>query len=245
MKKTKMIETYLDGSMSVEEQKKFKALLSEDKDLSADVLFYKEVNEAITDDEVHNFRGNINALAYADKKVVVEKKVLMMKYLKYPVAATILALIGLSLFQILTVKEPTELYKQYYEPYHTDLTTRSAAHTDDKSQLSFHLYQEGNYEASFEVLSNYIDQNNDDSAANFYYALNAIELKKYDLAISVFLLLEEQSYSPFSLHAKWYLAMLYLKTDQPGKAKKYLLLLSEDENIYSEKASKIRKKLKS
>ena len=245
MKKTRMIETYLDGSMSKEERKITDALLAENASFSAEIEFYRYINEAILDNEAIAFRNNIITLFDNIEPEKLKTKTPLMRYIKYPVAATILGLIGLSLFQILNLKGPEELYSMYYKPYQTDISTRSVINSTDKTQLSYILYQEGNFEVSFDILNNYLSENPDDQAARFYYALNAIELNKNELAISELNTLMENTISPFSLHAKWYLTMLYLKTDQTQKAKEYLLQLSKDDNFYREKATKILKKLKS
>lgn len=245
MKKTRTIETYLDGSMSEKERKKTDALLANNEEFSSEMELYRSINESISDDEVFDFRNNIITLFHNKKKIEVQAKPPIMRYLKYPVAATIIALIGFSLFQLLNLKGPEELYSLYYAPYQTDIATRSVINSSDKTQLSYILYQEGNYEVSFDMLSNYLSENLDDLTARFYFALNAIELNKNEIAISELMALEEHTVSPFSLHAKWYLSLLYLKSDQIEEARKHLRQLSDDENYYSEKARKILKKLKS
>ena len=245
MKKTKMIESYLDGSKEKEEREKLEILLNKDKDLFAEVELHKDINEAISDDNVFDFRNIIITLFGKKDTRKLEKKAGFMKYLKYPVAAAIIVLIGFSLFQILTFKSPSEVYQIYYKPYQTDISTRSIINSTDKIQLSYILYQEGNYEASFEILSNYLEKNIDDQAAQFYYSMNAIELDKNELAIKELLLIEENTFSPFSLHARWYLAMVYLKLNQADKARIYLEILSLEDNMYSKKAKEILKKLRS
>jgi len=231
--------------MSQEEQENTKKVLAENKELAADVQFYQSINEAIIDDEVFEFRNNISTLFGNKKQFIFQEQKPFMRYLKYPVAAVILTLIGLSLFQILTLKGPEELYSLYYKPYESDVSTRSVINSSDKIQISYILYQEGNYETSFDLLKNYLSVHQGDLTARFYYALNAIELSENDIAISEFKTIEENTISPFALHARWYLAMIYLKSDQPEKAKKYLRQLSDDENLYSAMAAKILKKLKS
>jgi len=244
MKKTKIIETYLDGSMIQEERDKMDVLLCENEELSSELELYKNINESITDTEIFDFRSKIVALSGKKNTKQADNKSRIMKKLKYPVAAAILILIGLSLYQTLVLKSSGEIYQMYYEPYQTDLSTRSAIHSGDKVELSYKLYQEGNFEASFEILHNYLKINFSDQTARFYYAMNAIELNKDELAISELLSLEEDTFSPYSLHAKWYLAMLYLKTGQNNKAKRNLKVLSAGENMYSIRAKEITRKLR-
>lgn len=244
MKETKMIETYLDGSMDKEERERISMSLNKDKEFSVAIELHKDVNESILDDEIFEFRNIIITLFDKKDTRTSGKKAQIMKYLKYPVAAIILALISLSLFQILSFKSAEEIFSIYYRPYQTDISTRSVINSTDKIQLSYILYQEGSFEVSFNILKNHLEKNADDQTAIFYYSLNAIELAKYDLAESELLLLKENAFSPFSLHARWYLAMLYLKTEQIDEAKKYLRSLSTEENMYCKKAKEILKKLR-
>jgi hypothetical protein len=245
MKKTRMIETYLDGSISKEEREKTETLIASNEEFAAEIQLYKNINDAILDDRAFEFRNNIITLFDDKKAYVIHEQKPFMRYLKYPVAAVILALIGLSLFQILTLKEPGELYSLYYKPYESDISTRSVINSSDKTQMSYILYQERNFETSFDILEKYLSVHQDDMTARFYYALNAIELNENELAISELKSIEDNAISPFALHARWYLALIYLRSDQPEKAKKYLLQLSDTENLYSDKATKILKKLKS
>ncbi|MGD2034068.1 MAG: hypothetical protein PVF73_03365, partial [Bacteroidales bacterium] len=145
---------------------------------------------------------------------------------------------------ILSFKSPQELYTVYYKPYQSDISTRSVINSADKIQLSYILYQEGNYEVSYGILKNYLKKNTD-PAARFYFALNAIELNETDIAISELLTLEDNTFTPFALHARWYLAMLYLKKNEAAKAEKYLNILAAEENMYRKRAKNILNKLRS
>ena len=110
-------------------------------------------------------------------------------------------------------------------------------------QLSYYLYQEGDYQASYEILKNYISKHFDDQTAHFYFGLNALELNLYDQAIDEFALVEQDTISPFALHARWYLAMTYLKTGNSKSARLFLQRLADNDNMYSAEAKKILKKI--
>ncbi len=245
MKHTRTIETYLDGKMNKKESEEIRVLINKNEEFSAKVNLHKDINESIKDDQIFELRNNmITLLNKKDTRRPSGEKADLMKYFKYPVAAAILVLIGFSLFQILSLKSPQEIFHLYYNPYQTDFTTRSVINSTDKIQLSYILYQEGNYEVSFEILNNYLKKNVTDQAARFYYSMNAIELDKNDLAISELSTIIEDSFTPYSLHARWYLAMVCLKTGDVEKAKKHLRILSEEDTIYSKRANTILKKLR-
>ena len=47
MKKIEMIEKYLDGTMSDSEKENFEKFLTQDEELASELIFHKELNEAI------------------------------------------------------------------------------------------------------------------------------------------------------------------------------------------------------
>ena len=243
MERLKQIENYLDGNMSVLEKKKFENSLLIDQKLADELNFHKEVNEAILDDATADFRQTLKSIVEHDS---VENKHVsrsLISVMKVPLVASILILIGLSLYNIIMHQNPSKLFADYYKPYNTDISTRSIERSKDNIQLSYYLYQEGDFQTSFEILKNYISSNFDDQTAHFYLGLDALELSLYDQAIDEFAHVEQDAVSPFALHARWYLAMTYLKTGKVDNAKILLQRLVKDENMYSAKAKKILKKL--
>ena len=81
--------------------------------------------------------------------------------------------------------------------------------------------------------------------ARFYLGLNALQLHYYKQAIDEFTKVEQDTVSPFALHARWYLAMAYLKEGNIKSARYFLQKLTDEDNMYSYRARKILKKLKS
>lgn len=243
MKRTSMIERYLEGSMTEEEKTEFEKRMGIDKKLASEVALHKNINNAIKEDDVYHLRLNIRSLIRGGKSHTNKVRIQITRYLRYPIAAAIILLIGFSLWQIISDKSSPEIYNMFYHPYQTDILTRSGDQQVDKVQLSYLLYQEGDYEASFEILTNYLTKNHTNQTARFYYGMNAIELQQLDLAIKELKTVAEDLSTPFSLHAKWYLAMAYLKINRKEEASKYLQQLTNTTNLYTEKASRILRML--
>jgi hypothetical protein len=241
MDKIRLIESYLDGGMSVTEREQFEKLLEEDSELASELALHKNVNEAILDEETVRFR-------VAVRRIIEEKTSIPRKFLhalKYPLAASILILIGLSLWQLFFLKKsPAELYLSYYKPYHSDISTRSTEESKNTIDLACMLYQEGDFESSFSMLQDYLHKNSDNLVAHFYLGLSAMELNMYNLAIEEFKIVEQDPVTPFAIHARWYLAMSFIQLGQVNDALHCLNVLSKEENLYSEKASAILKRIK-
>ena len=238
------IERYLNGSMLSKEKKEFDTLLKNNTKLSAEVVLVKEINEAILDDEAEEFRQTLKKIINPDQESKPINKSLI-NALKIPLAASVIILVGLSLYNIFIHQDTSKLFSNFYKPYSTDISTRSAAKMKDNIQLSYYLYQEGDYESSYEMLKNYTIKNFDDQTARFYLGLNALQLQYYKMAIDEFTMVEQDTVSPFALHARWYLAMAYLKEGNIKSARHFLQKLTDEDNMYSYRARKILKKLKS
>ena len=243
MKQTSMIESFLDGTMKGQERIEFERKIASNKNLADEVALHKDINEAIIDNDVHEFRLRIRSILGSDSTQSRSVKARIPRYIVYPVVAAILFLIGLNIWYVVIDKSSVEIYNMFYYPYQTDTSTRSFEQQFDVDQASYILYQEGDYEASFEILEKYLVKNYHNQTAHFYYGMNALELKKYDLAIKELKAVAEDPATPFSIHAHWYLAMIYLKTDHEEEALDYLNHLSSTNNLYSEKAAKILRML--
>lgn len=243
MKQTSMIEKFLDGKLEGKERSEFEKRIASDKKLASEVDLHKDVNDAIKEDYIHKFRMNIRRIIHSGKYNSTNLQTRMTRFIKYPIAAAIILLIGFSVWQLVLNKSSFEIYSMFYSPYQTDISTRSGEHNADKIQLSYLLYQEGDYEASFELLRNYLAKDITNQTAHFYYGMNALELQQYDVAITELETVAHDISTPFSLHANWYLAMAYLKIDQKEKASKYLKQLSNTNNFYTEKAARILRML--
>lgn len=230
-----MIETYLDGKLKGKDLKKFKEQIEKDPSLKKKIQLYKEINEAIVDDDIENFRNLVKSI-----KNTGQGRKIIFTVARYIAVASIVVLLGIWFANNTTSTE--KLYGQLYNPYETDFNKRSVEKSTDKIEFAFLLYEEGDYEASFAVLENYLEQNNSNSTARFFYGLCAIELKKYDLAEYTLQTVANENSTPYSIHAKWYLALTYLKTDKIESANALFNELAGTKNVYQQKAKKALKK---
>jgi tetratricopeptide (TPR) repeat protein len=242
MEKVKKIEEYLDGSMTTGEREKFEEATRKDAQLRDEVQFYREVNEAIMEQDVINFRHTIKGVIDQGESTPLRSPKNIFTLFRLPIAATIVLLLGLSIWHII-LKDPGKIYDQNYAPYQSDISTRSVKQSNQKIDIAYLLYQEGDYEASYEILKNYLARNFDNPTARFYFGLNAIELNHPLIAIEELEKVANDETTPFSLHAKWYLALIHIELNQTEQAKHYLEELVVDKNMYSDRAEKIIRKL--
>lgn len=237
MKTSNEIDDYLMGNLSEEQKEQFSAEIKENEDLANSVLLHEEVNESITDNEIFEFRAKIKKLMSDNNKI---KKLKAVHYIS-SIAAVFL--IALSIAALLKNPDYSKTFITYYRPYETDLNVRSESTKAEGLDFALILYQKGEYQAAFELLQNYNQSVYNNYTAQFYYGLSAMELDKFDIAEESLQEVLTSDDPSLKLHAKWYLGLLYLQTEQAVKAKNIFNELSEDDNYYARKVKKILKKL--
>jgi tetratricopeptide (TPR) repeat protein len=243
MHKTILIENYISGTLSEVQQKELENLMITDNSFIEEIKLYREVDQAILDDDLHKYRQKVKDLCSDPKSKTSGYFRIKKNLIKLSVAASIIFLIGISLWQIIVRQSPDKIYTSFYRPYEADFSIRSSEIITDKIQLSYMLYQKGDYETCFNILDNYLARNYDNFTARFFYGMSALELGKTKLAIEQLSEVESNVSTPYSIHARWYLSMVYLKTDNLDLAKKYLNILVAEDNFYSEKAKSVLESL--
>ncbi len=244
------IEKYLAGELSQEEKNSFDNLLKKDNELKELLVLHAEVNKSIRENDIHNFRSRLQEIytKFTEKKTNTSFKEfsnIKITWPKVSVAAFILfAVIAGSLFLFEQKKIPTtELYSQYYSPYETDIDVRSVNQSQNSLTQAVLLYTKKDYNAAFELLGAQLNENMNDPAVRFYYGLTAIELNRYETAIYQLNELVNSNQQPFSINAKWYLGLCYLKLNEEDKAKSYFEDIANEDGYYSQQAREILKKL--
>ncbi len=238
MENIRLIEKYLDNELKGEQFASFQKMVVEDKAFAEMVNLHHEVNTSILDNDIIEFRKQVSAILNKRKYGPVKKiiKILL------PIAALIIGTIALIHFYGYT--EFNNAFETYYKPYETDIVIRSAANKiSEINNLSpYILYDKGEYQKAFDMLEDSVTDKPANYKASFFYGLCALELKQYNIAEENFIaVIKDSINSTFRIHAEWYLSMLYLKNNNPEKAKHHLKNLS-NEHYYALKAKKILKK---
>ncbi len=235
MKTTEMIETYLEGNLKGLELDEFQKLMKEDASFSNKVKLHDEINMSIKDDDLQDFRQLLG-------KMMRKRFSSKIRYINIiSSAAAAVFLITVSIFSLTKVSSIDKVYNDFYAPYQTDLYSRSANVDTRNFEQGYFLYQKGEYVKAFKLFDKYKTVQNN-CTAQFYYGLCALEVEKYDITEQSMLTIIKENDSPFSLHAKWYLSLLYLKTDRTSKAIPILKELAAYDNYYSVKAESVLKR---
>ncbi len=239
MNHEELIDNYFENNLSEAELVTFNELLISDSNFAKDV----------------EFRKNLQAVAHLAERAVLKNKLKQFEPAKSKVviinkrgvwfAAAVFILVIASTIWILFQKpDAQQLYTLYYEPYPNVVApaTRSTNNIDSATQFAFVLYDAGKYNDAAIVFQK-ISANTKAPFALVYFGICNIQFEQISVAITA---LKEAvaTNNEYTIIAKWYLAMAYLKIDEPKFALPLIQEVAETEHPLQPVAEKLYEKLK-
>ena len=250
METTRIIEEYLDHTLSMEEHDAVEARLASDKDFSDLIALHKEVNESIGDKEfieLHRLIEKVSAeyLRRNRKQEAVTNPILFKKYfLRIAAILIIMVASGIIIKTLFFDHVNTEkLFGKYYATYDADVISRSAPSgttTLDQAVLS---YTNGEYNEALKLLDALVQQDEKNYLAWFYKGLSCLETDQTGEAVRSFRTIPDLWDSPYIEHRNWYLALALLRQGEITGASRAFRDISSANGYYARKAEKLYLKL--
>lgn len=241
-----MIEKYIDDGLDENELEDFENTLSSNSHLKQDYHLSLAVNNSIIEDDVMQLRETLDYM-YNNESVVKRIPNVFTKRKLYYAAASIAMLIatgGVVNNFINPNLTNQDVYTKYYQPYEVTGTYRSGNTEVDRVFLNaIQKYEEQEYEKALVLFEEVLDLRKDDMALNLYSGITYMEDKEYQNASNSFTHIIEDNNNLFVEHAKWYLALCYVATEENKKAKGLLNQLIEENSYYLDDARRILKDL--
>lgn len=239
------LEKYLKGDMIGDELKQFEAILISNTDLLRELALEQELDLVLADSDVLDLKMKLNAIRQAKRKVISLPPVFdgMKSNMRYVAAAASMGLLITAGVLTLSPRAYTaeKLFKMYYQPDKALVVNRSGNVNIVEALLKF---QEKDFVSASNMFEEILVTESDNIALRFYSGISFIETEKYDKAIDAFNFIIKDNDNLYIEHAEWYLALCYLKKDQPEEARKQLLRIANEENgFYRTDAQKILEKL--
>ncbi len=226
------IDKYLDGELSEQEVKTFEAEMQSNKDFAHEVKLQQTARETV---EYANFMDKVETIRNEKSPSEQSKKS------STGIIRRLLPIVGLAAAALiaLLVWQPWQgsLVDNYYEPYTLNVTQRG---TGEQSLLQAEkAYNSGDYTAALPIFEKYPDKVEVQLAkGNAEYNLG-----KLDAAATTFeQIISTNKYPYHEPIANWYLALTYLKQDEPEKAKTVLAKIKNGD--YYDRAQRLFKKIK-
>ena len=176
-----ILQKYLDNELSEKELTRFEQELSASPDLLVDLDLYKEVDEAIADTEVLDFRAQLTDLREETRKSESGKRVFRFtRPWHYAASAALALLVAIGLATVLgRPLSNSDLFAKYMKPYELVLTNRSA--DNEAIQLWMNKAQDyflnGEFESAIDCFDEVLALNSNKMEADFYMGVSFMEIE--------------------------------------------------------------------
>jgi tetratricopeptide (TPR) repeat protein len=244
-----ILQKYLDNELSEKELARFEQELNASPELLADRDLYKEVDEAIADTEVLDFRAQLNDLREDTRKSESGKRIFRFtRPWHYAASAAMALLVAIGLATVLgRPLSNKDLFAKYMKPYELVLTNRSVDNDYVKLLMSraqeFYLNRE--FDQAIQIFDEVLELNSNKMEAEFYMGESYMEIEKYLEASKSFTRVIEQDDNLYIQKAEWFLAGCLLAMDETDQARRRLASIASTANhYYKDDAAKILKRMK-
>ena len=237
------IAAYLDNAMSPEEKTAFEARIQADSALAHEVESLRALGE--------HSRGFFRKEAIVHEIVSQNRNKAQKALWKRPAFRFVMViaagLILLLLLRSLLVKEKTldnqALFAQYFEIYDESglSVERGASTSTDLWREAGDAYRKGDYATAETGFSTIIKQDSTDIPARFYYANSLLAEEQASSAITHLQYIVMQEDFLYGRQAKWFLALAFIKNEQPQQAIPLLKALQRERDSLGEQAKRLEK----
>jgi tetratricopeptide (TPR) repeat protein len=245
LKYSATIERYLSGEMSPPEREIFEREVASNPALAKELKISRTIDSALANDDIIDLRQKLLEVYKESNKAQSHVPVVFLNFRKFWYAAAsviLLAAIGSALFFALPGgKSNISLFKQYYTSENLVDITRASDANIVEAVIKF---QEKDYILAARLFKNLLEVDNSNLAYWFYYGVSSIETESYNEAVQAFTNILANNQNLYVEHARWYLGLTYLKSDQTEQARKQFLIVANDpDNSHQKEARRILEKL--
>ncbi len=235
-----LIEEFLDGSLKSKGIQLFLQQKEKDLRFAEEYALRLEINEAIQDRELTEFREMLDdqRSRFAKKSPYLTARREVLKSWHLAAASFSLVVVAGGLWYILSNQSSStdKIVSKYYKPASPGMQMRSAKiNTEESLKEAFSLYRENNFESAliyFNTIGNQV-------TAKFYSGICYIELKDYKKAIESFEYIVEDNDNLFVEQSEWYLGIIHLMNKQTDEAIVQFNKISNSDSYYADQAKDI------
>ncbi len=242
-----LVSKYLDGELNALEMSGFEEALLQDHKLQEELDLYREVDEALNDTEMLDFRAQLDDL-HEELSPKLEKKRSgrTKRALRYAVAASIAVVISLGTYNLLFKKvSDSKIVSQFYKPYDVTLVNRSANDGLTKTlTTALEKYENQEYKEAIPLFRQVLEYNPDMVASYLYSGISFFEIEEYRNAGQSFQEVIDHNDNLYVEQAEWYLGFVFLMRDEKDKAKEQFEKIADTQGYYQDEAEKILKRIK-
>jgi len=244
-----ILQKYLDNELSEKELARFEQRLNASPELLVDLDLYKEVDEAIADTEVLDFRAQLTDLREETRRTETGKRVFRFtRPWHYAASAALALLVAIGLATVLgRPLSNNDLFTKYMKPYELVLTNRSV----DNENTTYLMgkaqehYLNGEFGAAIIYFDEMLELNSNMMEADFYMGMSHMEIEQHKEASESFTRVIEHDDNLYIQKAEWFLAGCLLAMEETDHARRKLAsIASTSSHYYRDDAAKILKRMK-
>ena len=241
---TNKIEAYLMDAMHENERLDFERQLQDDPALAAELRRHQKLIEGVEYFGVEKFKNRLRniheeVITTEDAPARPSKSGRLLALLA---AVLLLLLLALWLFRPSDPPSPAQIYADNFQRYDLVDPTRSPTQS---FRLAKEAYANGDFVAALTALEELLEQDPDNLSLLLGAGNCLLELGEPARAISYLQRALAADDLLYKDTARWYLAMAWLQSDQPDKARPLLgQLAARSESSYQSRAREILRQLK-
>ena len=245
MKTIEKFDTFLRNEMDSVEREAFEKELAVNHSLKKEFIKHKQLVNSIKRHERNKLKKHLLSLKPAKKNLNSHK--LQIAFLLAAASVSIIVIL-LQLFYkakpriIAENKSGTYIERFYQTPANYYAPSQRNGINDSMLKEAFRFYDKNNFSKASVLFDQLLIERTDDINFQYYAASCYIANEQFQKAKKILeQIVDKENY--FNTSIQWDLALLYLDTNEPQKAKDYLKQLSICDNQYKETALKILKQL--
>ena len=244
-----ILQKYLDNELSDRELARFEQELNARPDLLVEMDLYKEVDEAIADTDVLDFRAQLSDLREETRRSDTGRRVFRFsRPWHYAASAAIALLVAIGLATVLgRPLSNSDLFVKYMKPYELVLTNRSMEDNVIKVTMNNAevAYLKGDYEMAAFWYNEVMERNQEKIEAEFGIGVSNMGMDNFAIASESFGKVIEHNDNLFIQKAQFYQAGCLLAMNETDRARRQLAMIAnETHHFYKQDAEKILKRMR-
>ena len=243
-----ILQKYLDNELSESELSRFEHELNASPELMVDLDLFKEVEEAISDTEVLDFRAQLNGMREETKRSDNGKRVFRFsRPWHYAASAALALLVAIGLATVLgRPLSNSDLFEKYMKPYELVLTNRSIESDVIKVMMNNaeQAYMERDFDEAVFWFGEVLGRDPNKIEADFSIGVSNMGMQKYVDASESFDRVIKHDDNLFIQKAEWFQAGCLLAMDETDRARRQLIsIANEEKHFYHKDAEQILKRM--
>jgi len=240
------IERYNAGEMDEAEKEWFRKELRNNEKLRMEVELRSKTDTVLKNQDLMKLRNKLNAIEKQRLEPVPVRKTRRAANIRYAAAIAGLVIIGGIALISSRKMSNDEILSKYYKPYEVASTSRSdeVTLTPDYYKLAVDYYNIRDYRNAARYFNMVLETDPENMQTELLNGISNFENRNYPAATGSFVKVIADNDNFYIDHAQWYLALCYLKTDEPEKAVEQLAIIGKSKTIYRKEARKIMRSLK-